>query len=133
MNEDDRWTHAVHRLAVLTRDGKINWQTKEKLSFTNTFGRRDEFGIPYFALYGGKTIALYEIEVTDMDDNENYFQRREVCVEFVKNDGTMEMEWPLNRGGNASARDLINVVRHKMSGADEFLDKLLGDSPNPQK
>ena len=135
---DNKFDDAVLKILKLTHLGVLSWakETPPKVMIEST----DSVISSYFeAEYQSRKLALFH-ERRRRTGMEEYMAKKSLAAMFVgsddqwvevdrlvllHDDGEIAYSFPPSR----VVRDLLQTVRHKTSGIDQFLDELLNTEP----
>lgn len=119
----NKWNKFVKKLAEDTLSGKLTWEDK-----SNEISRDEEMGGIYLTFVLDNFVLVYPYRYQYYLDEDNYRWEDEVAVEIVTHDGRKLWKLP----DVPSRHQLLNAVEYKLSGADEFADKFLGEDKDTE-
>ncbi|MCA9206638.1 MAG: hypothetical protein KDA59_26470 [Planctomycetales bacterium] len=116
MVNEHQWDQVINRLAVGTEQGQIDWETLPSGARENVVGH------VYRAHVLNKTLVCYEYEYDEYGSVSATEPPTDVAVEFV-DPNTNKCTWRVP--STPSSRELIEAVRYRAAGAEEFLRTFL--------
>lgn len=121
MNEE-KWEAAVAKMAEMTAAGGIRW-----LDVPEAVPHCDEGtgvrGVPYLAYFHNKQFLVYQFDCRIYHDEDSWIPASDVAIEIVDEKFAMQFRLPKV----PSRWALMQAIRAKVSGADDFLDKFLSE------
>ncbi|MYN25595.1 hypothetical protein [Duganella levis] len=133
---DDKFQEAVLKILKLTHFGDLSW-TKATPSKKLTEGTDSTFPLYFEAEYLGRKLGLFQ-ERRRRTPTEVYIAKQTVALTLVPTD--VESKWveipclalldddgavAYSFASSREVRDLLETVRYRTSGVDQFLDELL--------
>lgn len=122
MPNEEKWTEVITKLTEQTEAGQVNWQQG------SPFGpvvRENDIRDVYSAPVQGRWVLVYEYTYRSYSDEDVWTLENEVSIEFIDTEGKLQWKWPKLAG----RWQLIEAIRYRISGAHEFLQGFLHESP----
>lgn len=121
MSVTNRFVDAITSLIQQTQDGTISWRACSP-SDDLTKGSEDVVDTVYVAEKDGRLVRLYKYRYKHFTDEDVWYWDEDVALELSDEDKSSWWRFPEHR----ALWDLLEAVKFKVVGVDQFIDKLLG-------
>jgi len=121
MREENRDFKAVTRLLELTQEGLLKWESRGPCDDILE-GRDIVVDIVYVAAKDKRLLRLYQFRYKSWLDDVNWHWEEDIALELSDEKRVTWWRFPENR----VLQDLLEAVKFRTVGVDQFLDELLG-------
>lgn len=123
MTDENKIAKAIAAIIQQTQDGTLEWQAVSPPPIDLTKGTEDIVQNVYLANKEGRLLRLFPFKTKFYRDEDMWVWVDDVALELSDYEHTAWWRFPAHH----IVQDLLEAVRFKTVGVDEFIDRMLTD------